>query len=326
MLYANLKTGCRKGSSTIIPGLLQQVVFGPKDQPQVEAHLDLSQLKSFLAPATFKMETPETIRLSLQQGEWVTSLDFSNAYFHISISQTFQFNALPFDLLTAPLEFTKVVKEVKLMAQARGIRIHQYLDDWLLRDPCREICLQHTQILLGLCHELGWIVNLPKLVLTAQQVFNFVGYHFDLSQGLVNPSQERWLALIQKIETPLGKETCSVKQFMSLIGLLTDKEWHLKKHWHVPEVLEKLVPLPKYLHVSLRWWLNKHNVLRSQPLYRLSHAFQLFTDTSNEGWRALLGYYMAKKLNFPIFTMVHTFILHIIRDYVSFLLGISEKT
>ena len=29
------------------------------------------------------METPETIRISLQQGEWVTSLDFSDAYFHI---------------------------------------------------------------------------------------------------------------------------------------------------------------------------------------------------------------------------------------------------
>ena len=28
------------------------------------------------------------------------------------------------------LEFTKVVKEVKVMTQARGLRIHQYLDDW----------------------------------------------------------------------------------------------------------------------------------------------------------------------------------------------------
>ena len=32
------------------------------------------------------METPETIRLSLQQGEWVTSLDFSDAYFYIHIN------------------------------------------------------------------------------------------------------------------------------------------------------------------------------------------------------------------------------------------------
>ena len=62
------------------------------------------------------------------------SLDFSNTYFHIPISprsqkylrfhlnsKTYQFTALPFGLSMAPLEFTKVVKEVKLMAQARGI-------------------------------------------------------------------------------------------------------------------------------------------------------------------------------------------------------------
>ena len=115
--------------------------------------LDLSQLNLYLAPSPFKMETPETIRLSLQLGEWVTSLDFSDAYYHIPISQrsrkylrfhlnsqTFQFTALPFGLSTGRLEFTKVVKEVKLMAQARGIRIHQYLDDWLLRAPCQEMC------------------------------------------------------------------------------------------------------------------------------------------------------------------------------------------
>ena len=35
--------------------------------------LDLSHLNSFLKSGTFKMETLETIRLSLQQGEWVTS-------------------------------------------------------------------------------------------------------------------------------------------------------------------------------------------------------------------------------------------------------------
>ena len=141
--------------------------------------LDLSQLNLYLSTNTFKMETPETIRLSLQTGEWVTLLDFSDVYFHIPrnqrsrkylrfflYNQTFQFTALPFSLATAPLEFTKVVKEVKLMAQAKGIRIHQYLDDWLLRTPCPEICLQHTQTLLALCQQLGWVVNMKKSELT----------------------------------------------------------------------------------------------------------------------------------------------------------------
>ena len=84
---------------------------------------------------------------------------------------------------TAPLEFTKVAKEVKLMAQARGIRIHQYLDDWLLRAPYPEICLQHTQTLLALCRQLGWVVSMTKSELIPKQVFNFVGYRFGLITG-----------------------------------------------------------------------------------------------------------------------------------------------
>ena len=183
------------------------------------------------------METPETIRLSLQRGEWVTSLDFSNAYFHIPIhqrsrkylrfflnSQTFQFTALPFGLATAPLEFTKVVKEVKLLAQAKGIRVHQYLDDWLLRAPCQVTCLQHTQTLLALCRELGWVVNMKKSEVNPQQIFNFVGYRFDLFTGRELPIQDRWRALQEKLSFIKNRNSCTVRQFMSLIGLLTATE------------------------------------------------------------------------------------------------------
>ena len=72
-------------------------------------------------------------------------LNFSNTYFHIPINQEsrkyltfpyqgqiFQFKALPFSLSTTLIEFTVVVKEVKSRAQSRMIRIHQYLNNWLI--------------------------------------------------------------------------------------------------------------------------------------------------------------------------------------------------
>ena len=46
--------------------------------------------------------------------------------------------------------------ELKLMALHNGIRIHQYLDDWLVRTRSHQTCLQHTQTLVALCQELGW--------------------------------------------------------------------------------------------------------------------------------------------------------------------------
>ena len=56
--------------------------------------------------------------------------------FHFQ-NQSYQFRALPFGLSTAPMVFTCVVNEVKLMAQSRGIMIHQYLDDWLIQAPTK---------------------------------------------------------------------------------------------------------------------------------------------------------------------------------------------
>ena len=296
-------------------GFYNRLFLVPKPNNRWRPILDLSTLNTFLNTESFKMETQETIRSSLQVGEWVTSIDFKDAYFHIPIhsqsrkymrfhiqGQSYQFKALPFGLSTAPMEFTVVAKEVKLMALRQGIRIHQYLDDWLVRASTLHTCLQHTQTLVTLCQELGWLVNKEKSELAPKQVFNFVGYQFDLKEGKVRPTEERWQALTDRIRSMMSDPVCPVRKFMSLIGLLTATEkqvhlgrlhmrpiqWHLKNNWRVPESLEKVIPVPKSLHPHLRWWLEESNVLLGQPLHPLKHALQIFTDASNEGWGAHL--------------------------------------
>ena len=223
-------------------GFFNRLFLVPKPNNKWRPILDLSKLNLFLKVEKFKMETPETIRTSLQQGEWVTSVDFKDAYFHIPIQEqsrkylrfhiqgrNYQFKALPFGLSTAPMEFTVVAKEVKLMATHKGIRIHQYLDDWLVRARSPQTCIQHTKILVKMCQDLGWLVNLEKSELEPKQVFNFVGYQFDLRSGRVRPTPDRWQNLQGKIQTLLLLPACPVRQFMSLIGLLTatEKQVHL---------------------------------------------------------------------------------------------------
>ena len=162
-------------------GFFNRQFLVPKPNNSWRPILDLRKLNLFLKTKKFKMETPETIRTSLQQGEWVTSVDFKDAYFHIPIQEhsrkylrfhvqgrTYQFKALPFGLSTAPMEFTVIAKEVKLMAIHKGIRIHQYLDDWLVRATSHQTCLKHTQILVKMCQDLGWLVNLEKIRTGAQ--------------------------------------------------------------------------------------------------------------------------------------------------------------
>ena len=126
-----------------------RLFLAPKTEQPVET---LSTWNTFLNTESFKMETPETLITSLQTGKCLTSIDFKEAYFHIPINSQFrkymrfhvqgrsyQFKALPFGLSTAPIEFTVVVKGVKLMALQRGIRIHRYLDDWLVRATSQKI-------------------------------------------------------------------------------------------------------------------------------------------------------------------------------------------
>ena len=138
----------------------------------------------------------------------------------------------------------------------------------------------------------------PPSKLVPKQVFNFVGYQFDLKEGRVRPTEDRWQTLTDKIRSIMSDPVYPVRQFMSLIGLLTATEkqvhqgrlhmrpiqWHLKNNWRVPESLEKVIPVPKSLHPHLRWWLEESNVLLGQPLHPLKHALQIFTDTSKEGW------------------------------------------
>ena len=279
-------------------GFYNRLFLVPKPNNWWRPVLDLSTLNTFLNTESFKIETPETIRTSLQAGEWVTSIDFKDTYFHIPIhsqsrkymrfqlpGRSYQFKALPFGLSTAPMEFTVVAKEVKLMALQRGIRIHQTL-----------------------CQELGWLVNKEKSELAPKQVFNFVGYQFDLKEGKVRPTTECWQTLTDKIRSILLDPVCPVRQFMSLIGLLTATEkqvhlgrlhmrpiqWHLKNNWRVQESPENVIPVPKSLHPHLRWWLEESNVLLGQPLHPLKHALQIFTDASKEGWGAHLDKHTAR--------------------------------
>ena len=62
----------------------------------------------------------------------------------------------------SPQGFT-IVKEVKLTALSRGLRLHQYLDIWLIRSQSWEEALVNTQAVVDLTQPLGWIINQKKI-------------------------------------------------------------------------------------------------------------------------------------------------------------------
>ena len=195
-----------------------------------------------------------------------------------------------------------IAKEVKLLAQNQGLRIHQYLDDWLLRADSQQECQVQAQKLVKLVQDLGWIINFQKSELTPTQKLDFLGYHFDLEKGLVFPTSKNLEKLQTKIEKINKSHMISARGLMSLIGTLVSLEktvplgkihlrpiqWYLKRYWNYTQSLDKMIPVKKDLLQSLKWW-SQANLLKGSPLHPLESTLSLFTDASEKGWGAHLG-------------------------------------
>ena len=119
-LWTSIQDLLQKGAVEVVHtpeslGFYSRLFLVPKPGNRWRPVIDLSSLNKFQAIPKFKMETP---RASLRKGEWVTSIDLTDAYLHMPIhtqSQkylwfhfkgvTYQFTSLPFGLATAPPHF-----------------------------------------------------------------------------------------------------------------------------------------------------------------------------------------------------------------------------
>ena len=193
----------RTGSKPKLTGFLQPFTFGSQTQQPVETHPGPKHLEHLPKHRVVQNGDPRDHKdlpsdrgvghFHRLQGRILPhtnsqSVQEIHAFSHLESVLPVQ-SSIPFGLSTAPMEFTVVAKEVKLMALQRGIRTHQYLDDWLVRATSHQTCLQHTQTLVALCRELGWLVNEEKSELEPKQVFNFIGYQFDLREGKAGGKQ-----------------------------------------------------------------------------------------------------------------------------------------
>ena len=61
------------------------------------------------------------------------------------------------------------------------------------------------------------------------------------------------------------------------------------QNWRVPESLERVIPVPRSLHLHQKRLVGESNVLENQSLHPVKHALQLFTDASKEGLGAHLN-------------------------------------
>ena len=118
-------------------------------------------------------------------------------------------------------EFTRIVKEVKLVLQSRGIRVHHYLDDWLLRANTRHQCQLQTKELIYVVQELSFVINFGISELEPTQKIDFLGYHFDLIQGKVFPTEKKLKILGKAVQDMEIASQTTPRLLMSLLNRCT---------------------------------------------------------------------------------------------------------
>ncbi len=181
--------------------VLQPLFLVPKRDGGLRPILDLRRLNFSLYKGKFKMLTIKTIMSQVQEGDWFVTIDLKDAYFHIQVVQrhrrflrfafggkAYQYKVLPFGLALAPRTFTKCMDAALAPLRLQGIRVLNYLDDWLILAHSRELVSRHRDIVLGHIHSLGLRMNAKKSVLLPSQRTVFLGVRLDSVQ-----MQARWL-------------------------------------------------------------------------------------------------------------------------------------
>ncbi len=137
----------------------------------------------------------KTIMSQVQEEDWFVTIDLKDAYFHIQVvhrhriffrfafgGKAYQYKVLPFGLALAPRTFTKCMDAALAPLRLQGIRVLNYLDDWLILAHSRELVSRHRDIVLGHIHSLGLRMNVKKSVLLPSQRTVFLGVRLDSVQ------------------------------------------------------------------------------------------------------------------------------------------------
>ncbi|KAL0201442.1 hypothetical protein M9458_004629, partial [Cirrhinus mrigala] len=193
-------------SAEMKKGFYSPYFIVPKKGGGLRPILDLRVLNRALLKLPFKMLTLKHILTCVRVQDWFVAIDLKDAYFHVSIlprhrpflrfafeGRAYQYKVLPFGLSLSPRVFTKVAEAALSPLRERGIRILNYLDDWLILAHSWDLVCAHRDMVLNHLAQLGLRVNWEKSKLSPAQRISFLGVELELSwwppSGPTEPGQ-----------------------------------------------------------------------------------------------------------------------------------------
>ncbi len=203
----------------------------PKKCGGLRPILDRRVLNRALHKLPFKMRTRRCIIKCIQPQDWFAAIDLKDAYFHVSIlmrhrpflrfafeGQAWQYRVLPFGLSLSPRVFTKVVEGALTPLREVGVRILNYLDDWLILAQSRDQWGDPRDLVLRHLSQLGLWFNWEKSKLSPVQRISFLGVEFDSVSMTARLTDERAQAVLNCLSSFRGRNVVPLKQFQRLLG------------------------------------------------------------------------------------------------------------
>ena len=303
----------------------------PKPNRKWRPILDLSRLNLFLSTGTFKMETPETIRLSLKTGECHVARLQRRLFPHpncTKVKKVSQVLPVQSDLPVHSPTIRTGHSSSGVYQGGQRSKTHGSSEGY--QDPLVPIRLVAESPFpgtlptiypdpLGPMSAVGLDNKYDQIRVSSQTGLQFrrLPVRADHRSGAThsgpvgNPSRETEVherpspvygSSIHVLDRPPdGHRETGVCGSPSYEAYPVASEEKLA----CPGSPRKSDSGPSVTPPSFGWWLDEANVLKGQPLHPLQHAVQLFTDASSEGWGAHLGDFTARGVWSPQESLLH---------------------
>lgn len=287
----------------------------PKPDGSKRLIINLKRLNEFVNVEHFKIEDTKVVTNILYPGDFMITLDLTDAYYMMSVKKShrkylriyflgkfYEFVCLPFGLCSAPYVFTKIMKPVILYLRFKlGLLSVVYLDDFLLLDKSYNRCLKNLQKTVFILESLGFLINKEKSCTVPSQVRKFLGLIFDSKNMQIQLPEDKKSVILNQILKFERLSDCKIRDFAELIGSLVfastalkyspvyiknlEREKFLALKRNSENYEARMVLDQKVLKDDFTWW--KENISHSfNPIKTFDFKIEIFTDSSLDGWGA----------------------------------------
>ncbi|KAI2662393.1 hypothetical protein H4Q32_001228 [Labeo rohita] len=194
------------------------------------------------------------------------SFNLKDVYFHVFIlpqhrkflrfafrGEAYQYRVLPFGLALSPRTFTKCVDAALVPLRLQGIRILNYIDDWLILAASETLAARHRDVVLAHMETLGLRLNVKKSVLSPLQRTTYLGVVWDSTTMQARLSPARIVSILTAVKRVKQGRSLTVKQFQQLLGLMA--------------AASNVIPFGLLYMRPLQWWLKSKGFSpRGNPL------------------------------------------------------------